>query len=376
LAASTIEHVGFIAIGLGLALMARGADLASLAALALGAAMLHALNHSVFKSLLFLVAGNVQHGAGSRALARLGGLVQRMPVTTAGALAGCAASAGLPLTSGFASEWLLFQTAFASPRVGGLALQSLIAVVVALMALAAALAAAASVRMIGVAFLGRPRTPRGSAAEEAGWPARRAVVGLAVVSGILGLAPGLALSLTQAALHALTGSGITGRAGWLGVAPVAGTPGYAPALLLLLLGLVGAGLFFVLRRWTVGGSRTSAAWQCGFAPPPPWLPFGDPATQYSGASFSQPLLRTLGARIMGYKEEADIPEPGDTRPATLALTSEDPAWPAIFFPVLKVRAWLSGQADRLQYLTIRRALVVMFAALVAFLVAITWLEAL
>ncbi len=79
---------GSIAIGLGLALAARAADLPALASLALGGALLHALKHGVFKTLLFLCAGAAQHGAGSRALARLGGLIHRMPVTTGCVLAG------------------------------------------------------------------------------------------------------------------------------------------------------------------------------------------------------------------------------------------------------------------------------------------------
>ncbi len=87
LAASTIEHVGFISIGLGVSLAARGADLAPLASLALGGAMLHVLNHSVFKTLAFLCASAAQHGAGTRSLDRLGGLIHRMPVTTACMLA-------------------------------------------------------------------------------------------------------------------------------------------------------------------------------------------------------------------------------------------------------------------------------------------------
>ncbi len=119
LAASTIENVGFIAIGFGLALMARAVDLPALASLALGAALLHTLNHGVFKTLLFLCAGAVRHGAGSRVLARLGGLIHRMPIVVGCTLVGCAGLAGLPPGPGFASEWLLFQSVLAGPRLGG-----------------------------------------------------------------------------------------------------------------------------------------------------------------------------------------------------------------------------------------------------------------
>ena len=88
LACSTVANIGLIVIGLGVALAARGADLSTLAALALGGALLHALAHGLYKSLLFIAAGAVQHGAGTRLLVRLGGLIHRMPVTTACVLVG------------------------------------------------------------------------------------------------------------------------------------------------------------------------------------------------------------------------------------------------------------------------------------------------
>ena len=149
LACSTIENIGLIVIGLGLALAARAADLTTLAALALGGALLHALAHGLFKPLLFLAAGAVQHGAGTRLLGRLGGLIHRMPVTTAGVLVGAASLAALPPSAGFAGEWTLFQAVLGGPRIGGLGMQVLVCVVAGLMALAAALAAAAAVRLPG-----------------------------------------------------------------------------------------------------------------------------------------------------------------------------------------------------------------------------------
>jgi formate hydrogenlyase subunit 3/multisubunit Na+/H+ antiporter MnhD subunit len=160
LACSTIENIGLITLGLGLALAFRGADLGGLAALAAGAALLHALNHGIFKTLLFLVAGAVLHSAGSRQLDRLGGLIHAMPVTAGAALVGAAAAASLPPLSGFAGEWLLLQSVLAGWKVGDIGFQVLAAAAVALAAMAAALAAAAMLRFYGLVFLGRPRSPR------------------------------------------------------------------------------------------------------------------------------------------------------------------------------------------------------------------------
>jgi hydrogenase-4 component B len=375
LASSTVENVGLIAVGIGVALIARAADLPGLAALALGAAMLHALNHGIFKTLLFLGAGAAQHGAGSRSLERLGGLIHQMPVTTCCVLVGCAGLAAVPPGPGFASEWLLFQSVLAAPRIGGLALQTTVVVVASLIALAAALAASASVRLVGIAFLGRPRSPRAAAAEEAGPPARWAMISLAVLTGVLGLLPGPALRLAEPAIRALAGSGLEGRANPLDLATLIGARGYAAPAVALLLAAMGGLTFVAVRRLTAPGYRRGPAWSCGFAAPPAWLPFGDPVTQYSGSSFAQPLARTLGTTLLAAREQVDMPGPADTRPARLVVQARDPAFRWLFSPLRRLREGLAAQADRIQFFTIRRTLSVIFAALVLFLAIVAWLEA-
>jgi len=364
LACSTVENVGLVAIGIGVAMVARGADLPALATLALAGALLHALNHGVFKTLLFLCAGSVVHGAGTRTLARLGGLIHRMPVTTACALIGAACAAGLPVFAGFAGEWLLLQAVLAGPRIGDLALQTLFTILAAVMALAIALAAAAAVRLIGVAFLGRPRTPRTAVADEAGRFARGAMTGLAALAVLLGLLPAQVLWLLGPALRSLIGIGMADRAGWLSITPSQEMPGYAALAVLLLLALAAGATMLVLRRFAAKGQSRGPVWACGFAAPPAWLPFGDPVTQYGPASFAEPLDRTLGVAVLG------------RQPTVIAtVPARDPALHWIFHPLLRARATLSRWADTMQLLTIRRILMVMFVVLVAFLAAIAALEA-
>jgi len=357
LACSTIENVGLITVGLGVALVARGADLPALAALALCAALLHALAHGLFKPLMFLCAGAVAHGAGSRALARLGGLIHRMPVTAGCAMLGAACLAGLPVFAGFAGEWLLLQVVLAGPRIGGLALQTLFAVLAAVLALSVALAAAAAVRLVGVAFLGRPRGPRAAVADEAGPRARAAMLGLSGLAVVLGLLPGPAIWLLEPALRPLTGASMGGRAGWLAISPTQEAFGYAPAAIALLLALAAAGGALAM-RWLAArglglGRSRGPAWANGFAAAPAWLPFGDPVTQYGGASFSEPLQRTLGRPL---------------------LRGGDPAMQWLMRPLLAARGTVSRAADAMQVLTIRRILTVMFAVLVVFLAVIAAVE--
>lgn len=374
LAASTIENVGLIAIGLGVALLARGADLAPLAALALAGALLHALAHGVFKTLLFLGAGAAWHGAGSRMMQRLGGLVHRMPVTTACMMVGGIALAALPPGPGFASEWLLFQAVLAAPRIGGLALQTGMAVLAALMAMAAALAAMAAVRLIGVAFLGRPRTPRVAGAVEVGPQARAAMLALAGLALFIGLFPGVVLALIEPALRQMLRTEISGQFGAMSVRPGAEAPGYAALAIAALLLAGGIGIAWALRRWAAQGHRRGPAWACGFAAPPAWLPFGDPATQYGGASFAQPVRRALGTALLAARETVDMPRPGETRAGRYSTDMRDPAEPWLFVPIGRWRDKVVGVADGMQFLTIRQTLSVMFAVLVLFLAVIAGME--
>jgi formate hydrogenlyase subunit 3/multisubunit Na+/H+ antiporter MnhD subunit len=375
LAASTVENVGLVAIGIGAAMVARGADLPALATLALAGGLLHAVNHGAFKTLLFLCAGSAAHGAGTWAFSRLGGLIHRMPVTTGCALVGAACLAGLPVSAGFVGEWLLLQAVLAAPRIGGLALQTMFTVLATVMALSIALAAAAAVRLIGVAFLGRPRTPRTAVADEAGRFGRYAMLGLAAIAVLLGLLPGPMLWLLDPVLRGLTGLGMADRAGWLSVSPNVATPGYAALVVLLLLALAAGLSVLVRRRFAAKGQSRGPAWANGFAAAPAWLPFGDPVTQYGGASFAEPLQRTLGHAVLGARETLTGPPPGIHGPVHLLASFRDPALVWLFAPLQRTRALASRAADAMQLLTIRRILMVMFVVLVLFLAAIAALEA-
>ena len=158
LAYSTIENVGIIFIALGLALAFKSAGLGGAAALALTAGLFHAFNHMLFKSVLFFGAGTVIVATGEQDMERLGGLIQRMPFSSAAFLVASLAISALPPLNGFASEWLIFQSVLASPQLPDMSLKLLVPAVGVLLALAAALAAACFVRAFGITYLGRARS--------------------------------------------------------------------------------------------------------------------------------------------------------------------------------------------------------------------------
>ena len=188
LALHSIENVGIIVLGLGACLLLRAQGADEWAAFALGAALLHTLNHGVFKALLFLGAGAFE-AVGSLELNRLGGLLRSMPWTSGAFLVGAMAIAGLPPLNGFASEWLTLQALLHVPAYGGVDGGIAGAVALAALAATAALAVFCFVKVVGLVLLGPPR--HAVPAVEAPVEMRAAVVALAGACVVLGLAPGL-----------------------------------------------------------------------------------------------------------------------------------------------------------------------------------------
>jgi len=290
--ASRMGAAGLAVAGLGAVLAARYADAPALAALALAGVLLHAVGYALVDALLALCAAAVAHSAGTRALSRLGGLIRSMPGVTLGALLGAASLASLPLTVGFAGRWLVLQSLLALPEIGGIWQQAGVAAVLAAVALGTALAAAAAVRLVGIGFLGRPRTPRTAAAEETSRRVRLAVAGLAGLCALLGVWPSLALLLIRPTVARLLDVDVAGRL--LVVPAQAGGPGYAAPGIAALVAACGVLLAWIARGKAGQDGQRVPAWDGGLDEPPPWLPFGDPASQYSTASAGQALLQSLG----------------------------------------------------------------------------------
>jgi len=373
LASGTVANAGLVALALGAALAARGADLPAVAALALGAALLLVLAHGLFKGLLLLCAEAAGRAAGTFRLARLGGLIHPMPAVALCTLAGAASLAAVPLSAGFAGDWLLLQALVAGPRTEELGLQLLFAFGIAAAGFALALLAASAVRLVGVAFLGRPRAPRTAAALDPPRPERLVLAALAALVLLLGIVPALGLALADGAVRALAGVEVP-RSGALAVGPQAEMPGYAPLGIAVLVALTATGAVLWLRRASSPAARRGPAWEGGDSPPPPWLPFGDPATQYGPVSFVQPLLRTLGGLVLA-RERLRPAEPGSPAPARSWLSWQDPAGPLLYRPARAARRRLSGLLAPLQHLTTQAALARLAAVLALLLAAAALLEA-
>jgi hydrogenase-4 component B len=191
LAFHSIENVGIIVLGIGACLLLRASDEDTWASFALAAALLHTLNHALFKGLLFLAAGSFERSVGALELDRLGGLLRRMPWTGGAFLVGAVAIAGLPPLNGFVSEWTTLQSLLRVPAYGGIAVGTGAAVALALLASTAALAVLCFVKVVGLTLLGSPRRDVVAEARESPISLRVGLVVLAAGCVLLGLAPGL-----------------------------------------------------------------------------------------------------------------------------------------------------------------------------------------
>ena len=367
LAYSTIENVGIVFIGLGLALAFKANDMAAAAALAFTAALLHALNHSLFKSLLFFAAGAVLNATGERDIEKMGGLIHAMPQTAFLVLGGCLAISALPPLNGFVSEWLVFQAILLSPDLPQWGLKLMVPAVGAMLALGAALSAACFVRAYGVAFLGRPRSPVAAAAVETDIFSRAAMGITLALCLLLGLLPGIAIDALAPVAQQLMGQAMPAQTGiaWLSIVPVAESRSSYNGLLVFAFITVSTLLAIeIIHRFASRALRRAPAWDCGYPDP-------SPATQYTADSFAQPIRRVFGPVTFQARESVDMPLPGDGRPARLTVTLRDLAWDMIYVPI-GAAVWVAAERlNHLQFLTIRKYLSLVFVVLVALLLVIS-----
>ncbi len=361
LAYHTVENIGIIFIGLGLALAFRANGLLSAAALALGAALFHVFNHSVFKSLLFFGAGAVQTATGERDMEHLGGLISRMPQTAFVFLVGSAAISALPPLNGFASEWLTLQAILLSPALPQWALKFLVPAVGALLVLSAALAAACFVKAFGITFLGRARSEPANLAMETDLFSRAGMFVLAAACVAAGLLPGTMVGTLMPAVRQLTGGTIPASAGWLFLFPSAESRvSYSGVLVFATVAGACALTALAVRAFGRARLRRAPAWDCGFPDP-------SPATQYTADSFAEPIRRVFGSIVFDARETVEMPQPGDVGAARFHVRMRDYAWDLLYEPVAAVVAAAADWFNRVQYFTIRRYLSLVFAALILLL---------
>lgn len=348
LAYHTVENIGLILLGLGLAIKANDFQLPGLAKMALAAALFHIANHAFFKSLLFFGAGSVAAQAGTAHLDELGGLGKLMPGTFLTFVLGSAAICALPPLNGFASEWLLYQSFFSLAVHGPQIFVRFLSVCfIAWLALIGALALACFTKAVGVVFLGRPRSAAAAKANEVSRPMLAAKGILAALCALYGLFPQEILLVLNKIVSPLDPSGLSPAIIWP----------YSMAGIFVIIAAVSL-IWFIWRRQVSINKPPliSRTWECGF---------GDlaPRMQVNPTSFAKPVARLFSAlfrtaihlRIDGVNRRL-FPE---------EITSELKVHPFlesnIYLPILRAADRFSKWLTRLQAGSIHLYLLTMLA---------------
>src|SRR5713101_4409795 len=321
---------------------------------------------SFFKSLLFFGAGAVLTSTGERDMEQLGGLIHRMPFTSFVFLVGCVAISALPPFNGFVSEWLIFQAVLQSPELPQWALKIMVPAVGAMLALAAALAAACFVKAFGVTFLGRPRGPTAETAKEVDRYSLSAMFILASFCLLAGILPGLVIdALSPITVEILGGAmPIQANEPWLSIVPIAESrSSYNGLLVMVFITISASSAVYFIHRFASHALRRGPAWGCGFSDP-------TPAAQYSAGSFAQPIRRVFGTLVFRARDHVEMPQPGDVGPARLKIELHDPIWETIYAPIAGAVGFSAEWLNRLQFLTIRQYLSLVFATLVTLLLVL------
>jgi formate hydrogenlyase subunit 3/multisubunit Na+/H+ antiporter MnhD subunit len=323
LAYHSVENIGIIALGLGVGLIGLSSGSATLAVLGFAGGLLHVLNHALFKGLLFLGAGAVMHGAGTREIDHLGGLLKRMPWTGMSFLIGAVAISGLPPLNGFVSELLIYVGAFQGVTTLGNAATAPALAVIAGLALIGGLAAACFAKAFGIVFLGEPRSDHAAQAHEAGMAVRLSLLLLAMSCVLIGLgAPWVVEALIFTLMNATGLSADSVHTALLSVHSTFSTLVLASLILLVLLTLLASLRHRLLATRAVTEHVT---WDCGYARPTPRM-------QYTASSFAQPLTSlfhfVLRSRFHYFMTPGLFP-----RAASLATETEDLSRARLYHPL-------------------------------------------
>jgi len=360
LAYSSIENIGVIFAGAGLAIIFHAYNNPHLAALALVATLYHSLNHGFFKSLLFLGTGSVLHATHERSLGKLGGLIRNMPWVAGLSLVGALAIAGLPPLNGFVSEWLLLQAFLFSPGLPNPYLNMLVPLGSAALVLAAALSGYVMVKFYGVIFLGQYREEKMRTARDAGAWERVALAWFAAGCIGLGLFPMAIILLldhvTLPLVNFTLSAAISGNH-WLLFAPVAAErASYGP--LLFLLGITGTLLvtFLTVRAFYHGRIKRGAVWDCGF-------PEQTSRMQDTAEGFGQPITQIFEPF---FKVRRRMPDPFSSHPV-YEKSNEDKLWFWLYLPIARANERISSWIGILQHGRIHLYLLYSFVTLLALL---------
>jgi hydrogenase-4 component B len=275
LAYHSVENIGIILIGIGIALIGRATDMMEITILGLAGALLHVWNHSFFKSLLFYCAGAVVHSTHTRKIDLLGGLAKRMPQTALWFLIGAIAICGLPPLNGFISELFIYFGLFKMVMNNVSDLTAAFGVPV--LAMIGALAAACFVKVFGTVFLGSPRSSLANHAHEPPVSMRSSMVVLVIICATIGVFPFLIGPILERVITvcysdlSIEVSQLSATVPLKSISILAGA---------IVLSLTIIGIIFLTKK---KNEKTTVTWDCGYVKP-------SNSMQYTATSFAATII--------------------------------------------------------------------------------------
>jgi len=293
LAYHSIENIGIIVIGIGVSLIGLSCGNRILFVLGMAGALLHVLNHALFKSLLFLAAGAVIHAAGTRDIDRMGGLSRALPLTSTAFLIGAVAICGLPPLNGFVSELFIYLGIFNGFGLASGSVASVMALAAVSLALTGGLAVACFVKVFGSVFLGSARTVQAVHHENRAMSAAMAL--LAVCCMLIGVLPFGVVRLLEPVVQS-----IFPQQGALlpSISTTVGVYGIGAMAAFLILTVVVLFVYYINRLKTTP-VNTSVTWDCGYAAP-------SSSMQYTSSSFAGMLVRIFSGILRPEYKEPDM----------------------------------------------------------------------
>ncbi|HAF30987.1 MAG TPA: hypothetical protein DCG75_18270 [Bacteroidales bacterium] len=297
LAYCTIENIGIVGIGMGLGLIGLGNGNNILIVLGFGGALLHTLNHSLFKSLLFFSAGSVYQQTHTRDMEKLGGLIHKMPQTAFIFLIGALAIGGLPPFNGFVSEFILYKGMLEGISSSNIYHVILIIVSFAGLAIIGGLSLLVFTKSFGTIFLGNQRTELHSVPAEVSFSMRMPQYIIIGIMLLIGIFPSFFFKYaSQAVLNSFAGIesfDIITLNPFLNNLSLVGI--YAAGFLILILAI------YVTRSYLIKKNATqiSSTWGCGYVAP-------KVSMQYTGKSYSKSLGKILGFVVSEKKKYEEI----------------------------------------------------------------------
>nr|WP_318384758.1 hydrogenase 4 subunit B [uncultured Enterobacter sp.] len=368
LAWHTVENIGIILMGVGVGMAGIALHQPAIAAVGLLGALFHLLNHALFKGLLFLGAGAIIFRLHTRDMEKMGALAKRMPWTAGAFLIGCLAISAMPPLNGFVSEWYTYQSLFSLTRIDDMVLRLAGPTAIVMLAITGALAAMCFVKVYGISFCGNARSEKADNAREVPWPMVVAMAVMALLCVLLGVgSPLVAPHITQIALS-LTGHIPLTVAGGSTLIPgdaaqAVLSPG-AIFILLILMPLLPASLWYLCRHSRGSFRRQGDAWACGYA----W----EKGMAPSAGSFTQPL-RVMFAPLYQWRKQLDPARPlaQSLKSMTAAAQRVEPVWDDhIIRPVVGAARRTAGIVQQMQSGDFRLYCLYVIAALAILLLCI------